>query len=316
MDSEVLSILNPGNSPETFPPEFIWGASTSAYQIEGAVNEDGRLPSIWDTFSRRRGRTQEGSTGDVAADHYHRWAEDVALMSELGLKAYRFSVAWTRILPLGRGKPNPAGLDFYDRLVDALLARGITPYPTLFHYDLPQALEDAGGWTNRDTAGHFCDYAAALARRLGDRVRHWITLNEPLVSTMLGYLNGMHAPGKRNPLAAFAAMHHLLLAHGLAVQALRSTASLPLQVGIALNLAPVYPRSESKRDQSAARLADALTNRLFLDPILRGQYPTELSGHFLWCLLDHGALQPSRPVIQNGDLKAISSSLEFVGVNY
>lgn len=153
MDSEVLSILNPGNSPETFPPEFIWGASTSAYQIEGAVNEDGRLPSIWDTFSRRRGRTQEGSTGDVAADHYHRWAEDVALMSELGLKAYRFSVAWTRILPLGRGKPNPAGLDFYDRLVDALLARGITPYPTLFHYDLPQALEDAGGWTNRDTAG-------------------------------------------------------------------------------------------------------------------------------------------------------------------
>ncbi len=303
-----------------FPQGFIWGAATSAYQIEGAWNVDGRGPSIWDTFCRQRGRIHTGETGETAADHYHRWAEDVELMSSIGLKAYRFSIAWTRILPTGRGAVNQAGLDFYDRLVDALLAKGITPYPTLFHYDLPQPLQDQGGWPRRETAGYFGDYAAVLARRLGDRVTCWITHNEPMITAFLGYLTGEHAPGKRNPFAALAAVHHVLLSHGLAVQALRASSKLPLQVGIALNLAPVYPASDSERDRQAARLPDGIGNRLFLDPILKGSYPDDLVKTWVWKLLERGVVRSEdgriRRGIQPDDLKVISEPLDFLGVNY
>src|SRR5574341_555259 len=227
-----------------FPSNFIWGVSTSAYQIEGAWNEDGRGPSIWDTFSHEAGRTYRNENGDSAADHYHRWLEDVGLMVEIGVKTYRFSIAWTRILPEGRGAVNQRGLDFYDRLVDALLERGIRPYPTLYHYDLPQALQDEGGWPNRDTAKHFADYARVVGERLCDRAASWITHNEPFVVAVAGHFTGEHAPGIQDPQATFAAGHHLLLSHGLAVQALRAATGRQLNIGIALNLSPVHPASE------------------------------------------------------------------------
>lgn len=299
-----------------FPSDFIWGTATSAYQIEGASNEDGRGPCIWDTFCQQPGRVYTGESGETAADHYHRWREDVELMSQIGLKAYRFSVSWTRILPEGRGKINQAGVDFYSRLVDALLEKGITPYPTLFHYDLPQPLQDQGGWPRRETAQYFGEYAAVLGRCLGDRVDHWITHNEPMVTSFLGYLNGEHAPGKRNPFAAFAAMHHLLLSHGLAVQALRSAAKMPLQVGIALNLNPVYPATDSALDGKAAALTDGMGNRLFLDPILKGRYPEDLQAMWLWRFLERSVRQAGKRGIHPDDLKIISTPLEFVGVNY
>lgn len=303
-----------------FPPGFIWGSATSAYQIEGAWNADGRGPSIWDTFCRQRGRIHTGESGETAADHYHRWAEDVELMSAIGLNAYRFSIAWTRILPSGCGAVNQAGLDFYDRLVDALLAKGITPYPTLFHYDLPQPLQDQGGWPRRETACYFGDYAAVLARRLGDRVTCWITHNEPMITAFLGYLTGEHAPGIHNPFAAFAAVHHVLLSHGYAVQSLRANAKLPLKVGIALNLAPVYSASDSERDRKATRLPDGIGNRLFLDPILKGRYPEDLSSTWVWKLLERSVVRlqdgKARKGIQPDDLKVISEPLDFLGVNY
>jgi beta-glucosidase len=303
-----------------FPPGFIWGSATSAYQIEGAWDADGRGPSIWDNFSRQPGRTLNGESGETAADHYHRWVEDVELMSTIGLNAYRFSIAWTRILPTGKGEVNQAGLDFYDRLVDALLAKGITPYPTLFHYDLPQPLQDQGGWPRREIASYFGEYAATLARRLGDRVTCWITHNEPMITSFLGYLTGEHAPGKRNPFAAFAAVHYVLLSHGYAVQALRANAKLPLQVGIALNLAPIYPATGSKRDQQATRLPDATGNRLFLDPILKGRYPEDLTSTWVWKLLERSLRSSDggkvRRGIQPDDLKTISEPLDFLGVNY
>jgi beta-glucosidase len=303
-----------------FPPGFTWGSATSAYQIEGAWNADGRGPSIWDTFSRQPGRVRNGESGETAVDHYHRWAEDVELMRTIGLNAYRFSIAWTRILPTGRGVANQAGLDFYDRLVDALLAKGITPYPTLFHYDLPQPLQDQGGWPRRETAGYFGEYAAVLARRLGDRVTCWITHNEPMITSFLGYLTGEHAPGKHNPFAAFAAVHHVLLSHGYAVQALRSNAKLPLPIGIALNLAPIYPATDSKRDQQATRLPDGIGNRLFLDPILKGRYPEDLASTWVWKLLKHSLSRPVGGIVRRGiqpdDLKVISEPLDFIGVNY
>ena len=289
-----------------FPDNFIWGTATSAYQIEGAWNEDGRGISIWDTLCHTPGKIHGGETGDVAADHYHRWAEDVRLMADLGLKTYRFSIAWPRIFPAGTGAVNPAGLDFYDRLVDALLANGITPYVTLYHWDLPQALQDRGGWANRDTALHFAEYARVVAERLSDRATDWITHNEPFVAAMAGHFTGEHAPGLQDPLAALKATHHLLLSHGLAVETLRASARRPLKIGITLNLNPVHPASDSEADRQAAVRFDGILNRLFLDPVLRGRYPDDMLALF-------GLLMPQ---ITADDLARIATPLDFLGVNY
>jgi beta-glucosidase len=295
-----------------FPERFIWGAATSAYQIEGAWNEDGRGLSIWDTFSHKPGKTHNGESGDVATDHYHRSREDVNLMSEIGLKAYRFSISWTRILPEGKGQVNPRGLDFYSRLVDALLEKGITPYPTLFHYDLPQALQDQGGWANRDTARYFGDYARVVAERLGDRVTYWITHNEPWVTAILGHFSGEHAPGRKNPVTAVAALHHVLLSHGYAVQSLRAATKRPAQIGIALNLSPIYPATP--RDVRGAKFSDGFINRIILDPLLKGRYPQDFAGTWWWRFLE-SRLKPAQR-IQPDDLKIISTPLDFVGANY
>jgi beta-glucosidase len=292
----------------TFPEGFLWGAATASYQIEGAVDEGGRGRSIWDTFSHEPGRVVGGDTGNVATDHYHRYLEDADLLSVLGLGAYRFSVAWPRIQPDGRGPANPVGLDFYDRLVDALLARGISPAVTLYHWDLPQALEDAGGWPARDTAHRFADYAELVHAALGDRVDLWTTLNEPWCSANLGYLSGRHAPGRRDPAAALAATHHLLLGHGLAVRAMRQQARRTHQFLITLNLSPVIPASNSPADVEAARRVDGGLNRMFLDPVLRARYPDDVvavtRGHSDW------------DFVQPGDLDVIAQPLDLLGVNY
>jgi len=280
--------------------------ATSAYQIEGAWNEDGKGRSIWDTFCRRPGKIHNGESGDVAADHYHRWAEDVRLMAALGLKAYRFSISWSRVLPQGEGTVNAAGLDFYDRLVDALLAVGIEPFATLFHYDLPQALQNRGGWARRETAEHFAEYARVVAERLGDRVTDWITHNEPYVTAVNGHLSGEHAPGKRNPFIVLPVAHHLLLSHGYAVEALRAACRRPVRVGIALNLNPIYPASDSEKDLRAAARFDGMLNRMFLDPLLRGRYPDDMRALFGWLF----------PKIRPGDMERIAAPLDFVGVNY
>ena len=289
-----------------FPEGFIWGAAASAYQIEGAWNEDGKGPSIWDTFCRIPGKIRNGDTGDVAADHYHRWEEDVNIMAELGLKAYRFSISWPRIFPEGVGEVNRKGLDFYSRLVDKLLAHGIEPFVTLYHWDLPQALQDRGGWPSRDTAYAFAHYAETVAGELGDRVSFWITHNEPFVAALIGHFTGEHAPGIQDPSAAFSAAHHLLLSHGLAAQAIRAAASRKPEVGIVLNLHPVHPASPSEEDQLAARRFDGIINRMFLDPIFRGKYPediVELLGFLL-------------PEIRPGDMETISVPIDFIGINY
>lgn len=299
-----------------FPDNFIWGAATSAYQIEGSWNEDGRGPSIWDVYSHRRGKVRGGDNGDTAIDHYHRWKEDIQLMAALGLKAYRFSISWSRVLPRGKGPINQPGLDFYSRLVDGLLEKGIVPYPTLFHYDLPLPLQESGGWTDRATAQHFADYSAVVSRSLGDRVDHFITINEPTVIAMLGHLSGEHAPGWRNPAAALSTLHHLLLSHGLAVQALRSSASRPLSIGIAINLSPVYPASPSPQDARAAQFADALINKIVLDPLLRGCYPSELSQTWLWRWLEKSISHPGGRGIRAEDLQTIAIPLDFLGINY
>lgn len=295
-----------GSSYLSFPQDFIWGAATSAYQIEGAWNEDGRGPSVWDVFCRQPGKTWQGQTGDVAADHYHRWREDVDLMAQLGLRAYRFSISWPRVLPRGTGQVNQAGLDFYDRLVDALLARGIQPFVTLFHYDLPLALQEKGGWPNRDIVHHFAEYARIVAQRLGDRVTYWIPHNEPFVVAALGYYTGEHAPGVRNPVAALQAIHHLLLSHAYAAQAIRAYAKTSPRIGIALNLNPVYPASPSLLDRQAARRFDRLINRVCLDPLFLGRYPGHLLPPLSWFW----------PRVKPGDMAAIASSLDFLGVNY
>src|SRR4051794_37982332 len=262
-----------------FPNGFVWGTATSAYQIEGAVDEDGRGRSIWDTFAHTPGRTRDGDTGDVACDHYHRWPEDVALLADLGVDAYRFSIAWPRIQPDGSGPPNAKGLDFYDRLVDALGERGIAALPTLFHWDLPQALEDRGGWLDRDTAARFADYAGLVAERLGDRVRGWITLNEPVVHMAQGYAFGTHAPGRALLFGALPAAHHQLLGHGLAVRALRAAGAA--QVMITNNLTPVIAD-----DEAAGAAYDGFHNRLFNDPVLRGSYPDFLAAGLAECVRD------------------------------
>jgi beta-glucosidase len=294
------------SSGKKFPDGFIWGAATAAYQIEGAVSEDGRGPSIWDTFAHMPGKVERNETGDIASDFYHRWPQDLDLMVELGLKAYRFSISWSRILPLGVGQVNMKGLDFYDRLVDGLLERGISPYVTLYHWDLPQALQDRGGWGERDTALAFADYAAIVADRLGDRVRHWITLNEPMIAVMVGHFLGLHAPGLQDPLLVGRVGLNLMLAHGMAVGTLRARLPDRAKIGITLNLSPVYPASESEADLAAAKRFDLFTNRLFLDPIMTGSFPEEISRIA-------GILAP-RPTVE--DLQIIAIPLDFLGVNY
>jgi beta-glucosidase len=290
-----------------FPDGFVWGAATAAYQIEGAARDDGRGPSIWDTFSRTPGKVFAGHTGDVACDHYHRYREDVALMAALGLRAYRFSVAWPRIRPDGTGPVEPRGLAFYDRLVDELLAAGIQPLVTLYHWDLPQTLEDRGGWAVRETAEFFAEYAQVVYARLGDRVPTWTTLNEPWCSAYLGYAAGRHAPGRQDPAAAFAAVHHLLLGHGLATQALRAAGAATL--GITLNLASVSAvDADDDGDVAAARLVDGLHNRIFLDPILRGEYPADV--------LEHVGRFVEPIFIRPGDEAIISAPLDVLGINY
>ncbi|GCE45851.1 beta-glucosidase [Thermosporothrix hazakensis] len=289
----------------SFPASFHWGAATASYQIEGATREDGRGPSIWDAFSETPGKVYQGHTGEVAADHYHRMAEDVALMAKLGLDSYRFSIAWPRILPKGTGAINEKGLDFYDRLVDALLAHQIQPYVTLYHWDLPLTLHQRGGWLSRETAFAFADYAEIVARRLGDRVKHWITLNEPWCSAYLGYAVGVHAPGMQDRQAAVNAGHHLLLAHGLAVPRVRA-ASPDCKLGLALNLGPRYPgddRPETARDLDRA---DMFANRWLLDPLYRGSYPAQL----------FELMELDAPPIEEGDLTIISTPIDFLGLNY
>ncbi len=260
----------------TFPSEFLWGAATSAYQIEGATREDGRGSSIWDVFAAEPGRTYQGQTGEVAIDHYHRMEQDVGLMAELGLNAYRFSIAWPRILPEGTGQANPRGLDFYSRLVDRLLEQGITPVATLYHWDLPLALFERGGWRSRDTALAFADYAELLARHLGDRVRWWVTQNEPWCAAYLGYGDGLHAPGVRGDAqAAVDVGHHLLLGHGLAIPRIRAQAPAA-RVGAALNLFPIFAGDQRPETLRAVQRADRFHNRWFLDPLFRGEYPAGL----------------------------------------
>ncbi|HVV11921.1 GH1 family beta-glucosidase [Amycolatopsis sp.] len=284
-----------------FPTGFVWGASTAAFQIEGSTTVDGRTDSSWDAFCRRPGAIAGGDTGDPAADHYRRYREDVALMRELGLGTYRFSLAWSRVRPDG-GKVNPPGLDFYDRLVDELLANGIRPWATLYHFDLPQALEADGGWANRDTAYHFAGFAEAAAERLGDRIPLWSTLNEPWCSAFLGYGSGVHAPGRQDPEAAVAAAHHLLLAHGLGMAELRRHAPAA-ESGITLNLYPVQGP-----DPEAVRKIDGLMNRLFMDPVLLGRYPEDV----LADLAPFGFGE----LVRDGDLGLISTPIDMLGVNY
>ncbi|HET7677229.1 MAG TPA: GH1 family beta-glucosidase [Candidatus Limnocylindrales bacterium] len=291
-----------------FPRDFLWGAATAAYQIEGAVAEDGRGESIWDRFSHTPGRIAAGDTGDVACDHYHRWREDVALMAALRLRSYRFSIAWPRIQPSGRGRPNARGLDFYARLVDALLAAGIAPMATLYHWDLPQALQDQGGWADRDTVERFADYAGLVAEALGDRVALWVTHNEPWVVAALGHEQGVHAPGLRDLRTSLVVGHHLLLSHGRAAERLREL-GVRGPVGIALSLHPTHAATEREEDVLAARLSEAFTNGWYLEPLLRGRYPQQLAARFAERVGEPDWVRP-------GDLQVIQAPLDFLGVNY
>jgi len=288
-----------------FPADFVWGVATAAYQIEGAAAVDGRSPSIWDTFSRTGG-VVEGHSGDVACDHYHRWREDLDLLQWLGVDAYRFSVAWPRVQPGGNGPAEPRGLAFYDRLVDGLLERGIQPWASLYHWDLPQAREDAGGWPERDTAYRFAEYAGIVHDVLGDRVAGWITMNEPWCVSLLGYAAGVHAPGRQEDAAAIRAVHHVHLAHGLAMDVLRARGVQGL--GYAPNLYHVTAASDSEADRDAARRIDGLQNRLFLDPVLRGTYPADV--------VDDLAPVTDFSFVRDGDLELIAAPIDFLGVNY
>jgi len=293
------------NSPPRFPSDFLWGAAVSAYQIEGAVDVDGRGESIWDRFSATPGKIVNGDNGAVACDSYHRYREDVKLMQQLGLNAFRFSIAWPRIVPEGRGQPNEAGLDFYDRLVDELLAAGIEPFVTLYHWDLPQALEERGGWPARATAEAYAEYVDVVSQRLGDRVRHWITQCEPWVISWLGYGIGEHAPGRQSDADALAAAHHVLLGHGLAADVLRRRSS-EAKVGITIDLVAFHPLTDSVADLAAVARSDGSRNRWILDPVLRGEYPEDMLEAFA----------PILPAIEDGDLRTIAAPLDFLGVNY
>lgn len=289
----------------SFPDGFHWGVATAAYQIEGAVHEDGRGESIWDRWAHAPGNTMNGETGDVACDHYHRWPEDIEIMKRLGVTAYRFSIAWPRVVPGGTGAVNPAGIGFYDRLVDALLDAGITPFPTLYHWDLPQVLEDDGGWPERRTAYAFADYATAVAEHLGDRVTHWWTINEPFCVADLGYRYGEKAPGRHDHDDAIAASHHVLLGHGLALRAIKAVSS-SAQVGIVANVDNHMPKSAHPADRRAAELSHALNSRWYLDPVLRGEYPELAVNHHHW---DQREVAPD-------DMKVISTPVDHHGVNY
>ena len=289
-----------------FPDKFMWGAATAAYQIEGGYAENGKGDSIWDRFCRIPGKVRDGNTGDVACDHYHRYRDDVKLMKTIGLNAYRFSVAWSRIFPEGKGQVNQGGLDFYNRLVDELLNAGIEPFVTLYHWDLPQALREEGGWANRDIIGYFGDYAAEVSKKLGDRVHHWITHNEPWVVSFLGHYSGVHAPGIKDLAAALKVSHHLLLSHGEAVPILRENGDEKTRVGITLNLSPVHPASESEEDRKVAQRFDAHLNRWFLDPIYKGFYPEDMMAFY----------GDKVPKIHAQDLDRISTKIDFLGVNY
>ncbi|MFE7859251.1 GH1 family beta-glucosidase [Streptomyces sp. NPDC057403] len=287
-----------------FPRDFLWGTATAAYQIEGAVAEDGRSPSIWDTYSHTPGKVEGNDNGDVACDHYHRWREDIGLMRRLGTNAYRLSVAWPRVVPGGDGPVNPKGLAFYDQLIDALLEAGITPFVTLYHWDLPQVLQDRGGWPERDTALAFADYASAVAERLGDRVTQWATLNEPLCSAWIGHLEGRMAPGLTDLTAAVRASYHLLLGHGLAVDAIRAAAP-SAQVGIVTNLSTVHAATDSDEDVAAARRQDGHINRWWLDPVYGRGFPADMREVY-------GVELPER----EGDLAKIAAPLDWHGLNY
>jgi beta-glucosidase len=300
----------PSAEPEVklrFPQAFLWGAATSAYQIEGAAKVDGRGESVWDRFSHTPGKVLNGDTGDVANDHYHRYEQDLDLMKELGFQTYRFSIAWPRIIPSGAGPVNQKGLDFYKRLVEGLLARDIRPMATLFHWDTPQALQDTGGWENRDTAERFAEYADATFRVLGDRVPAWLTLNEPKTVVQVGYTFGVHAPGFHDASRGYLALHHMMLGHGLSVQAFR--AAVPNQkIGIALNLSPIYPASDDQAAKDAAVLEDGYENRLYLDPVLRGAYPDDVVRSI------GGAWHAD--AIKDGDMQLIGAPIDLLGVNY
>ncbi|MBT1280490.1 GH1 family beta-glucosidase [Thermoanaerobacter sp. CM-CNRG TB177] len=292
-----------------FPKDFVWGVATSSYQIEGAVNEDGRTPSIWDTFSKTEGKTYQGHTGDVACDHYHRYKEDVEIMKEIGVKAYRFSIAWPRIFP-EEGKYNSKGIDFYKRLVDELLKKDIMPVVTIYHWDLPQwAYEKGGGWLNRDSVKWFAEYATKLYEELGDVIPLWITHNEPWCASILSYGIGEHAPGHKDYREALIAAHHILLSHGEAVKAFREMNIKGSEVGITLNLTPVYPASEKEEDKLAAQYADGFSNRWFLDPIFKGNYPQDMMELYSKIIGEFD-------FIKEGDLETISVPIDFLGVNY
>jgi len=289
----------------TFPNDFIWGTATASYQIEGAWDEDGKGESIWDRFSHTPGNVQDGDTGDVACDHYHRWRDDISLMKELNLNAYRLSVAWPRILPSGQGKINQVGIDFYSQLVDALLEAGIEPYVTLYHWDLPQALQDLGGWPERMIVDAFIEFADIISRALGDRVKKWITLNEPWVSAFVGYRDGRHAPGHTNLDEALAAAHHLQLSHGEAVPVIRANCP-DASVGITLNLTPQEPASPSIADRKEATWVDGYINRWFLDTLVGRGYPQDLVSGYSYAM----------EFVLPGDLETIAVPIDFLGVNY
>ena len=291
-----------------FPENFLWGTATAAYQVEGAVDADGKGASIWDTFSHIPGKVHHGDTGDIACDHYHRLEEDLDLMADLGLQMYRFSVAWPRVQPEGSGPTNQRGLDFYRRLVDGLRQRSIEPMLTLYHWDLPQALEDRGGWTSRETSERFAEYAGIVYEALSDEVGFWLTLNEPWVSAWMGYGLGAHAPGYRDSGKALAATHHLLLGHGLAMERMRYAGD-GNQLGVTLNLHPGHPSRNTLPDREAARRADGQAVRLYLDPLFHGQYPEDLFSYYQ-------ELGADLSFVRDGDLQKISAPIDFLGINY
>jgi len=293
-----------------FPETFKWGTATSAQQIEGGRHAEGRADSIWDSFAGSPGKIEDGSHPYLACDHFNRWPEDIELMQWLGCNAYRFSTSWSRIMPDGR-TANSLGLDFYDKLVDGLLAAGIEPFLTLNHWDIPQALQDRGGWPERDTAQAFVDYASAVSARLGDRVKQWCTHNEPWCIATLGYEEGHHAPGLKNPLLALPAAHHLMLSHGQAAEAIRSNADDP-QVGIVLVHSPAYPATDSEADHDAARWFDGFFNRWYLDPLFKGAYPTDAVDD----RVARGQLDGDMPFVRDGDLEVISTHMDYLGVNF
>jgi beta-glucosidase len=303
--NKMVSVTDMAPVRQSFPTDFIWGVATSAFQIEGASQADGKGESIWDNFCRKPGVIADGSNGDVACDHYHRFAEDLDLVRDLGVDAYRFSLAWPRVQPAGRGAWNEAGFAFYDRLIDSMLDRGLRPFLTLYHWDLPQALQEQGGWNARDTCHRFADYAAEVMRRFGDRVASVTTHNEPWVVAILGHETGIFAPGLKTRKIAYQAAHHLLLSHGMAVAAMRSMRK-PVPMGIVLNQSPFYPLTQDPADQAKAELEYGLLVRWYMDPLLEGHYPQDLLEH----------LGNDAPEIAAGDLDLIRSPLDFIGINY